>query len=84
MADDPKASKPSTIPVVALARGYFGGQVRERGDKFEIASDTDLGGWMEPTVPDDIKRLASTMAKKPRPAPPIGKNVKATPAIKLR
>jgi hypothetical protein len=79
-----KPAPPAKTMVAALVRGYYGGQLRERGDRFEIASDADLGGWMEPVDKDEAKRLAPALAKRPRPAPPIGKNVRPTPAIKLK
>ncbi len=91
---DPQPSVPSPAKPVApvktrvraLVRGYYGGQIRERGDEFEIAADTDLGGWMDPVADADAKRLAPEIAKlkKVRPPPPIGKNVPPTPATKLK
>lgn len=84
-AEQPKA-KPTRTRVRALARGYYDGAIRERGDEFEIAADTDLGGWMDPVSEADAKRLAPEIAKlkKNRPPPPIGPNVKPTPATRLK
>lgn len=36
------------LAVVALARGAYGGMIREIGDRFTIASEGDLGAWMQP------------------------------------
>lgn len=36
-----------TIKVIALRRGFHG-QLREAGDKFEVASKDEVGSWMEP------------------------------------
>jgi hypothetical protein len=48
--------KGKTIPVTAIANGYYGGKVRVPGEKFSILSDVDFSGqWM---------------SKDPRDAPP--------------
>jgi len=89
-AEAPKAEpqKPAAkTMVVALAKGYYGGQLRERGDKFEIEKDADLGGWMDPVSKVDAVRLAPMIAqaneRKTRPTP-IGVNVKQTPAMRAK
>ena len=73
--------------VVALGKGYYGGQLRERGDTFEIEKDTDLGGWMDPVNRVDAERLAPLIAqakeRKTRPAP-MGANIKQTPAMRIK
>lgn len=38
------------ILVRALARGYYG-RLRERDDRFEVASEQDLGRWMQRIEP---------------------------------
>jgi len=88
-AADPKPqppAKPAKTRVRALARGYYDGVIRERGDEFEIEADADLGGWMDPVSEAEAKRLAPEIAKlkKNRPPPPIGPNVKPTPATRLK
>lgn len=35
------------IKVKATARGFYG-QLREKGEEFEVADKTALGTWMEP------------------------------------
>lgn len=34
--------------VVAISKGYFGGVIREVGDKFEWPDETKLGSWVKP------------------------------------
>ena len=86
VAAESKPQPPAKTRVRALARGYYDGVIRERGDEFEISADADLGGWMDPVSEADAKRLAPEIAKlkKNRPPPPIGPNVKPTPATRLK
>lgn len=77
---------PAKTKVRALARGYYGGAIREVGDVFELAADADYGAWMDPISADDAKRLAAAMerVKKIRPSPQPSKDVRVTPATKAR
>lgn len=80
-------SETKTVRVRALARGFYGGALRERGVVFEIAADDDLGGWMEPIAKADAERLAPKIKafrdKRMVPAPPISATVKPTPGVRL-
>jgi hypothetical protein len=82
-APDTAKTAPSKTAVRALAKGYFGGAIREPGDVFEIAADADLGGWMQPVNPDDAERLKPILAKMKRPAP-TNPNIPQTPAMRKR
>lgn len=46
------------IAVIALARGYYGGQVREPGDRFFIKRDREFGTWMDEIDPEEITGTA--------------------------
>jgi hypothetical protein len=35
------------MKVIATRRGFYGGKVREEGEKFSIAKREDLGSWMD-------------------------------------
>lgn len=39
-----------TIKVRAIAKGFYGGRVREAGDVFEVNAKQDIGSWMDPAV----------------------------------
>ncbi len=82
---DPAPAKPSKTRVRAIARGYYGGIIRDPGDEFEIDADDDFGGWMVPVTQADIQRLAPKIAAarkgKTAAAPP---GAKPTPAMKLK
>jgi hypothetical protein len=44
----PAPAAPSTpIPVRANRKGFFGGNLIEEGVEFEIASEKQLGSWMD-------------------------------------
>jgi transposase-like protein len=38
------------MQVVAIAKGYYGGKIREVGEEFEISSPNLLGKWMKEVV----------------------------------
>lgn len=39
-----------SIKVRATTRGYYGGQVREAGDEFEVTDRKHVGSWMDVAV----------------------------------
>lgn len=39
-----------SIKVRATTRGYYGGQIREAGDVFEVETKEHVGSWMDPAV----------------------------------
>lgn len=41
-------SRSTKLPVTAAERGYYGAQIREPGEKFNIEAEDDLGSWMIP------------------------------------
>ena len=62
-------AKPETnsIEVIATARGYYGGMVREAGDRFVVTGETNIGSWMKPV---EVKPEPKPEPKpKPKPAP---------------
>lgn len=83
MADEKTEKK--TYKVRAIARGHFGGQIREVGDEFEISAGTDLGGWMHVVSESDRKALETSIKKTEatRPKLPPSGNVRPTPAMRL-
>lgn len=60
------------MEVRALARGYYGGMIRDVGDVFAIAAGAELGSWMEPVHPldhdGDGKKGGSLPSGKPKAA----------------
>lgn len=44
---DEAPAPPARIPVKALAVGFYGGARRRRGDEFSVATEKELGTWME-------------------------------------
>jgi hypothetical protein len=81
-ADPAPAPVKGTITERALADGFYG-SFRKKGESFEVPRDLELGGWMQPTDPEEAKRLAPLLAEKrkrnPVKAPP---NVPATPVYR--
>lgn len=61
------------ITVIATALGYYGLQLRKKGDVFTIKDESEMGKWMRVTkaqvqAPDDDEAPA------PVKAPPSGKS----------
>lgn len=81
----PKPAAKPKIKVQALAKGYYGGELRERGDIFAIDSATEFGGWMAPVGQADADALRAQVEKaKDRKTipPPIDSTVAQTPAMR--
>lgn len=63
------------MKVCATRRGYYGGKVREEGEKFSLAKREDFGSWMEKVGAadpldhdDDGKKGGSLPSSKPTAA----------------
>ena len=82
----PAPAAPVKTRVRALARGYYGGVLRDEGEQFDIEADADLGAWMDPVNRQDAERLANRIEKQRgnRPSPPVSKGVPPTPAMRMK
>lgn len=49
-----------SIKVRATTRGYYGGQIREAGDEFEVEDRKHVGSWMDPAVEEKAAPKAET------------------------
>lgn len=69
------------IPVKAIQRGYYGLQLREKGDSFTIKDASEMGKWMvvvkASVHPDDADEAPE---KAPAKASPGGKSKAGTRA----
>ena len=72
------------MQVEALYRGYYGGMIREIGDKFAIKDESELGRWMKP-----LEKAVKSQAEVPAPvveSKPVAQKkkpvVEAAPAAK--
>lgn len=53
---------PARIPVKALSVGFYGGARRRKGAEFTIASEQELGTWMERRDSPEAKALDEASA----------------------
>lgn len=53
-----------SIKVRATTRGYYGGQIREAGEEFEVEDRKHVGSWMDPAVEEKAAPKAESKGGK--------------------
>ena len=53
------------MKVQAIKRGYFGGQIREPGETFEISSKKALGSWMQAVEEKKSSKTSASTTEDP-------------------